>query len=414
MELITKVPRGTSDVLPSESYKWQYIEDIARQTAKAFLYKEVRFPVFEHTELFERGIGDSTDVVQKEMYTFLDKGNRSVTLRPEGTASAVRLMFESGLYGGVLPLKFFYFVPCFRYEKPQAGRLREHHQFGIELFGASDPSSDAEVIALANQFFTNLNIKDISLEINSIGCPDCRKIYYTALNKYFDSKKDKLCPSCLERLSRNPMRVLDCKNPDCIEICKDAPLVIEYICENCSLHFEGVKGYLDAMDIKYKVNPHIVRGLDYYNKTVFEFVSDKIGKTVCGGGRYDGLSEIIGGEKIDGLGFGIGLERIILLLNKEQIPPDNKCMLYAANAGKEGALEAIKLVNILRAKGISSEYDIIGRSLKSQMKYADKIGAKFTIVIGENEVKSNSAVLKNMETGEEITIKLDEILQYIK
>lgn len=418
MDLITRAPRGTNDILPDSTFKWQYIEEIIRQTAVTFNYKEIRFPTFEHTELFERGVGDGTDVVQKEMYTFMDKGDRSITLRPEGTASAARLILENGLYGGILPLKLYYLISCFRYEKPQAGRLREFHQFGIEQFGSAEPSADAEVISLANTLFHNLKIRNLSLEINSIGCPECRKKYQDALKQYFLNNQQSLCETCNDRMNKNPMRILDCKSPNCKEVGKNAPLVLDYICEDCSTHFEGLKNNLDVMNIKYTINPRIVRGLDYYNRTVFEFISAEIGAqgTVCGGGRYDGLTYELGKENICGLGFGLGLERILMLMEAQKIefPDDNKCVLFAANIGQKGATHATKLVYSLRNKGISSEYDIVGRSLKAQMKYADKIGAKYTVVIGDNEAESGIVEVKNMSTGEKTSCKIDEIVMFLE
>lgn len=418
MELITKAPRGTSDVLPKECAKWQYIEEIVRKTTKAFNYKEIKFPTFEHTELFERGVGQETDVVQKEMYTFLDKSNRSITLRPEGTAGAVRLMLENGLYGGVLPLKYYYLISCFRYEKPQAGRLREFHQFGVELFGSCEPQADAEVISLANEFLNNLKLKNIILQINSIGCKDCREKYINVLKKYFEQNKANLCETCLNRLNKNPMRILDCKIKQCGVVSKKAPVGLDYICQECNAHFEAVKQNLTAMNISFEINEKIVRGLDYYNRTVFEFISNEIGAqgTVCGGGRYDGLAYELAKENISGLGFAIGLERIILLMTAQdnQFKNSDLCDVFVANIGDMGSIEAVKLVNALRKKMICAEYDILGRSLKAQMKYADKISAKYTLVLGENEINEKKAQLKNMQTGEKTTINIENITEIIK
>ena len=311
MALITKAIKGTKDVLPSESYKNQYIEATCLGVAENFGYKEMRTPVFEHTELFQRGVGDTTDVVQKEMYTFDDKGGRSITLRPEGTAGAARSFLENGLSNEALPQKICYLTSCYRYEKPQTGRLREFHQFGIECFGAASPLADAEMIALAKQIFDELGVKDLHLEINSIGCPKCRAEYHKALKEYFTSRIDELCDTCRDRLDRNPMRILDCKSPVCSEIAKDAPVVLDYLCDECREHFEKTKSYLDASNIEYIVNPQIVRGLDYYTKTVFEFVSDSIGSqgTVCGGGRYDGLMRKMG-RRSGGIGFAVYLDAL--------------------------------------------------------------------------------------------------------
>ena len=409
--MITK-PRGTEDVLPKDSKLWQYIENTARNVCERFGYKEIRTPVFEHTELFQRGVGDTTDVVQKEMYTFLDKGERSITLKPEGTATLVRSYIENSLYANPQPTKLSYIIPCFRYEKPQSGRLREFHQFGIECFGASSPITDAEVISLAYMFLKELNLKGIELNINSIGCPLCKKDYNEKLKAYFETHRDKLCPTCLERLEKNPMRIIDCKSEICSELSKDAPKMVDNLCEDCKDHFEAVKRGLDEMGISYKVNPDIVRGLDYYTKTVFEFVSDALGaqSTVCGGGRYSGLVEELGGKPADGIGFAAGLERLILVLKKQQ--PEFSAMektpdLFVATMGDGAETFAQKLVFDLRILGVSAEQDLCGRSLKAQMKYADKLGAKFSIVLGDDEIDQNMAKLKNMENGETFDIELD-------
>ena len=409
--MITK-PRGTEDVLPKDSKLWQYIENTARNVCERYGYKEIRTPVFEHTELFQRGVGDTTDVVQKEMYTFLDKGERSITLKPEGTATLVRSYIENSLYANPQPTKLSYIIPCFRYEKPQSGRLREFHQFGIECFGASSPITDAEVISLAYMFLKELNLKGIELNINSIGCPLCKKDYNEKLKAYFETHRDKLCPTCLERLEKNPMRIIDCKSEICSELSKDAPKMVDNLCEDCKDHFEAVKRGLDEMGISYKVNPDIVRGLDYYTKTVFEFVSDALGaqSTVCGGGRYSGLVEELGGKPADGIGFAAGLERLILVLKKQQ--PEFSAMektpdLFVATMGDGAATFAQKLVFDLRILGVSAEQDLCGRSLKAQMKYADKLGAKFSIVLGDDEIDQNMAKLKNMENGETFDIELD-------
>lgn len=411
MALITKAIKGTKDVLPKDAYKNQYIESTALDVAERFGYKEIRTPVFEHTELFQRGVGDTTDVVQKEMYTFDDKGGRSITLRPEGTAGAARSYLENGLCNEALPQKVCYITSCYRYEKPQAGRLREFHQFGIECFGTSSPLADAEIIALASTIFNELGIKDLSLEINSIGCPECRAKYHEALKEYFRERKDELCDTCNERLERNPMRILDCKSPICSEIAKDAPVVLDYLCDECREHFEAVKGYLTAQNIEFTVNPHIVRGLDYYTKTVFEFVSNSIGAqgTVCGGGRYDGLIEELGGQKTPSLGFGMGLERLMLLMEAQdcEFPKDKVPDLFIVALGDKATLKAVEIAKDMRAEGYTCLYDLNGRSLKAQMKYANKLGAKYVIVLGDKEVEEKIATLKNMKDGEETEIALD-------
>ena len=410
MALLTKAIKGTKDVLPSESYKNQYIEATCLSVAENFGYKEMRTPVFEHTELFQRGVGDTTDVVQKEMYTFDDKGGRSITLRPEGTAGAARSFLENGLSNEALPQKICYLTSCYRYEKPQAGRLREFHQFGIECFGASSPLADAEMISLAKQVFDELGIKDLHLELNSIGCPKCRADYHNALKEYFKSHTDELCATCNERLERNPMRILDCKSPVCKEISKDAPVVLDYLCDECKEHFEKVQSYLKAMNIEYIVNPQIVRGLDYYTKTVFEFVSDSIGSqgTVCGGGRYDGLIEELGGQHTPSLGFGMGLERIQLVMQAQgcAFPEPNKLDLFIVAMGEKAELKAVEIAKDMRSEGFSVQYDLNARSLRAQMKYADKVDAKYIVVIGEDEVNSDVAKLKDMQTGESTDISL--------
>lgn len=411
MALITKAIKGTKDVLPSEVYKNQYIEATCLTVAENFGYKEMRTPVFEHTELFQRGVGDTTDVVQKEMYTFDDKGGRSITLRPEGTAGAARSFLENGLSNEALPQKICYLTSCYRYEKPQAGRLREFHQFGIECFGATSPLADAEMIALAKQIFDELGVKDLHLELNSIGCPTCRAEYHKALKKYFASRVDELCETCRDRLDRNPMRILDCKSPVCSEIAKDAPVVLDYLCDECKEHFEKTKSYLDAMNIEYIVNPQIVRGLDYYTKTVFEFVADSIGAqgTVCGGGRYDGLIEELGGQHTPSLGFAMGLERLQLVMEAQgcKFPEPSRPDLFIVAMGDKATLKAVEIAKDMRDEGYSVVYDLNGRSLRAQMKYADKINAKYNVVIGDNEVDTKSAVLKDMATGEQSDISLE-------
>ena len=411
MALITKAIKGTKDVLPSEVYKNQYIEATCLTVAENFGYKEMRTPVFEHTELFQRGVCDTTDVVQKEMYTFDDKGGRSITLRPEGTAGAARSFLENGLSNEALPQKICYLTSCYRYEKPQAGRLREFHQFGIECFGATSPLADAEMIALAKQIFDELGVKDLHLELNSIGCPTCRAEYHKALKEYFASRVDELCDTCRDRLDRNPMRILDCKSPVCSEIAKDAPVVLDYLCDECKEHFEKTKSYLDAMNIEYIVNPQIVRGLDYYTKTVFEFVADSIGAqgTVCGGGRYDGLIEELGGQHTPSLGFAMGLERLQLVMEAQgcEFPEPSRPDLFIVAMGDKATLKAVEIAKDMRDEGYSVVYDLNGRSLRAQMKYADKINAKYNVVIGDNEVDTKSAVLKDMATGEQSDISLE-------
>ena len=408
MALLTQAPRGTQDILPAEAVKWQKLEEIMRQEAHLQGFGEIRTPVFEHTELFLRSVGETTDVVQKEMYTFKDKGDRSITLRPEGTAGAVRAMLEHGLYNDGLPLKLHYFTSCYRYEKAQKGRLREFHQFGVEMFGSASPLADAQVIALAASAFQRLGIRDLSLEINSIGCPTCRSRYTAALKEYFSAYKDQLCDTCLSRLDRNPMRILDCKSPVCVGIAEGAPHVLDYLCEDCAAHFEGVKRSLEEIGIPFTVNPTIVRGLDYYTRTVFEFVSRATGSplTVCGGGRYDGLVEEMGGPSMPALGFGLGLERALMVLDAQKVKLEdaNPCKVFIAALGEKASFAAFRMAHELRLSGIPAACDVNGRGLKAQMKYADKIHAAYSMVLGDNELESGEAVLKNMETGEKHTV----------
>ncbi|MBO5059904.1 MAG: histidine--tRNA ligase [Clostridia bacterium] len=410
--LITKAPKGTEDLLPQDSYKWQYLEKKFKEVCDNFGYKEIRVPTFEHTELFERGVGDTTDVVEKQMYTFNDKGGRSVTLRPEGTASVARCYLENNLYSGVLPLKMWYNLPCFRYENKQKGRLREFHQFGIEAYGSKGPSIDAEVVALAVTFLTNAGLADLSVNINSIGCPECRKKYNEILKEYLRPKYDEFCETCKTRFDRNPLRILDCKSEICQSIAKDAPRLLDYICEDCREHFESFKKALENMGISYSVDNGIVRGLDYYTKTVFEIISGPF--TVCGGGRYDGLVEEFGGDKTPAIGFGLGIERLLLRLeaNGVEIPDETKPDLYIAPLGETAAEAAQTIAFNLRKAGVKVETDHIGRGLKPQMKYSDKIGSKFTLVLGDNEIETGKIRLKNMESGEQQEWELDKIAEF--
>ena len=407
-----KAPRGTQDILPENSGVWEWIEQTLFNTASDYGFSEIRTPIFEHTEVFSRGVGDTTDVVQKEMYTFNDKGNRSITLRPEMTAGTVRAVVEHGIINGTLPVKVCYTGPCFRYEKPQAGRLREFHQFGVECFGTDNPASDAEVILLANSALKNLGLNNLSLEINSIGCPNCRKNYHKALIEYFSSRQSELCETCRDRLMRNPMRIFDCKSPICAGICKNAPLMINYLCDECREHFDDVKLHLDSAGLKYTVNPKIVRGLDYYTKTVFEFISGDIGaqSTVCGGGRYDGLVEQLGGPHTPALGFAMGIERLILVLQNmgSEFIPECPTDIYLGSLGKEASVYATHIADLLRKDGFSVETDIVGRSAKAQMKYANKIGAMWSLMLGENELNTKTAVLRNMQTGESKEVTLPD------
>jgi len=412
--MITKAPRGTKDVIPQESYKWQYVEEKIRNICKNFGYKEVRIPVFEHTELFERGVGDTTDVVQKEMYTFEDKGGRSITLRPEGTAGTVRCFLENNLFADAQPTKMYYMLSCYRYEKPQAGRLREFHQFGIEAFGSPESSIDAEVISMAYNLLKSLGVKDLKLYVNSIGCPECRKDYNTKLKNYFTKYTDELCETCKTRLDKNPMRIIDCKVPHCEEIGATAPKILNEQCPDCMEHYNKLCKYLDAMGINYEIDDTIVRGLDYYTTTVFEIKSE--GLVVCGGGRYNGLVEELGGKPTPGVGFGMGLERLLMVLESQGLLPESQSevQLYISNIGEEADMFAQKLVNELRIQGVSVEKDLMNRSLKAQMKYADKIGAKYTVVIGDDEIKNGKVNIKNMTTGEQKEVLISDLKTVIE
>ena len=412
MALEIKSIKGTADVLPSDSYKWQFVERLFLDTARLYGFNEIRIPTFEDKRLFIRSVGDTTDVVQKEMYSFTDQGGRELALRPEGTAGVNRAVIESGLINGALPVKLAYTLSCFRAEKPQAGRMREFHQLGMELFGSASPSADAEIISFVDHFFGVLGIKNVSLEINSIGCPHCRKNYHAALKAYFEERKEHLCETCLGRLEKNPLRILDCKNPECHEIAKDAPVVLDYLCDDCRAHFEGLKKRLDTLNISYTVNPRIVRGLDYYVRTVFEFVSGDLGaqSTICGGGRYDGLLGSLGGADQPGIGYAMGVERLLMVMKAQgiEIPAPAPCDLYIGSMGEEASVKALGLAASLREEGFSAECDIIGRSVKAQMKYADKIGARYSMILGDNELAENKAKIKNMATGETSEVALDD------
>ncbi len=404
--------KGTADVLPENSNKWQFVERKMLETAGLFGFEEIRVPVFEYTEVFTKNVGETTDVVQKEMYTFTDKGDRSITLRPEFTAGVVRSVIEHGLINGALPVKACYIGGCYRYEKPQAGRMREFHQFGAEMFGAADPSADAEMILLANRVLEGLGIGNLSLEINSIGCPKCRANYHAALKAYFETKREELCETCRDRLERNPMRILDCKSPVCKEIAAGAPVMIDFLCDECAEHFDGVKKHLDAAGLDYKVNTSIVRGLDYYTKTVFEFISGDIGaqSTVCGGGRYDGLVGQMGGPEMPSLGFAMGIERLLMVMENQGVKfPERKVPdIYIGTMGESARLAATKICMRLRDEGFSAVTDVTGRSVKAQMKYADKIGALYSIILGDNELEQKKAMFKNMKTGEQTEVSLPD------
>ena len=416
--MLTQAPRGTRDVLPQDSYRWQYVEAMMRKAAAEAGFREVRTPVFEHTELFLRGVGDTTDIVQKEMYTFKDKGDRSITLKPEGTAGAVRALVEHSLYADALPCKMYYLnAPIFRYEAPQNGRLREHHQFGLECFGAKDASADAELILLAFRLLTRLGVKNLSVNINSIGCPECRPKYHAMLKEYLGGRIDGMCDTCKSRFDRNPLRVLDCKEKRCQELVKDAPSMLDVLCDDCKAHFAQLQRYLTAAGIPYQIDSRIVRGLDYYTKTVFELITTtKDGNlTVCGGGRYDNLVGELGGPALPAVGFGMGIELVLMLLDSEGvvIPRPDQYEVFVTYMG-EGKLPAFALVQQLRQAGIRADMDHCARSLKAQFKYANKVGALLCATLGYDEIAQGVVKLKNMSTREERTVPLAEAAEAVR
>ena len=415
MAMSVKRPKGTQDILPSDIMKWRTVEGIVSAAAEQFGFREIRTPVFEDTGLYVRSVGDTSDVVTKEMYTVSSKGDTTFTLRPEGTAGVVRAMLENGVMNEGFPQKVYYIIPAYRHEKPQAGRYREFHQFGVEMFGASSPYADAEIILLAASVLDGCGLDNVELHVNSIGCPECREKYRQALRAYFEPHKDELCGTCNERLDKNPMRLLDCKSPICREIAKDAPVILDYLCDDCREHFESLKKLLTEYGVKYIVDPKIVRGLDYYTRTVFEFISNDIGAqgTVCGGGRYDGLVSELGGQPTPALGFGMGLERLILTMESAgcEFEPAKTCDLYIVPMGANAQEKSALLCDAVRQAGYAAEFDLIGRGLKAQMRYADKIKAKFICVLGDNELETGKAKIKNMRTGEETDTVLAEFLE---
>lgn len=417
--MLTKAPRGTKDIVPAEAYKWNYLEGKFRDLCKLYGYEEIRTPIFEHTELFKRGVGDTTDIVQKEMYTFKDRGDRDLTLKPEGTAGVIRAFIENKMYAETQPTKLFYITPCFRYERPQSGRQRQFHQFGVEALGSDTPSLDAEVISLAMQFLGDAGLKDLTVSINSVGCPVCREEYNQLLKDYLAAKADVLCDLCNDRRDKNPMRVIDCKNETCQANIVDIPLMADHLCENCKDHFSQLKLYLDEMDINYVVDKKIVRGLDYYKRTAFEIISNDLGaqSTVCGGGRYDGLVEQIGGPSgYSGIGFGLGAERLLLTLeaNGVEIGNPNHTDIFVVTIGDKAKLKSFSILKDLRDNHISADKDHLDRSLKAQFKYSNKINAKYTIVIGEDELDKDEATLKNMETGDQKLIKISKLVEELR
>ena len=409
--MITQAPRGVQDWYGENMHKRAVVEKIARDLAKTYNMTEIITPMFEHTVLFQRGVGETTDVVQKEMYTFKDKGDRSITLKPEGTAGVMRAYLEHNMYAQPAPTKLYYVTQAFRYEKPQSGRLRQHHQFGVEFVGSKSPLAEVELITLVTTLIKKLGLKDAKLHINSIGCKNCRKTYNEALLAYLKKHEESLCPTCRERMQKNPLRVIDCKVETCKVIVADAPRTIDYLDDECREHFEELQSLLNELNIPYEIDTGIVRGLDYYTKTVFEFVNED-GFTLCGGGRYDGLiHEIDEKQDIPSVGFGMGIERILYFLEREgvELPPQDPVALYVGILGKDAKARAYKLVNEIRSHGVIVETDYMDRSVKAQMKYANKIGAKKTVIIGSEELENNLAHVKDMETGEQVEVALDKI-----
>lgn len=404
------------DLFPEDTKKIRFVESKAREVAARFGFGEIRTPVLESTELFARGVGGTTDVVQKEMYTFVDRDGPSLSLRPEGTAGVARAILENGKYGDAMPLKYYYIINCYRHERPQKGRYREFSQFGVEMFGAATATADAEIIALADRVIKELGIDKVELHINSIGCQNCRPAYYARLREYFADKKDELCDTCKGRLETNPMRILDCKSEVCKRVAKNAPRAIDCLCDECRAHMDSVKASLDTMGIEYEIDTSIVRGLDYYTRTVFEFIcsDERMGaqSTICGGGRYDLLMEELGGSHLPACGFGMGISRLLPTVELPDAPEREG--IYVAPMGERALLFAQKLVNSLRADGIRAETDTVGRSVKAQMKYANKISAAYTLVIGDNELDSGRAELKNMTDGSSSSVELDSVSSVIK
>ena len=411
--MLTSAAKGTKDILPNQVYKWQYVEKAFDDICEKYGFKEVRTPIFEHTELFTRGVGDTTDIVEKQMYTFEDYAKRSITLKPEGTAPVARAFIEHKQYAEVQPTKYYYNIPCFRYEKPQSGRLREFHQFGIEIFGTSDMMADAEIIALGKDFIDSLGIKDVELRINSIGCTTCRKFHREALKEFLMEKHNDLCSTCKNRYDRNPLRILDCKSEVCQKLVAGAPLMIDFLCGECKDSFDELQANLTAMGIEFTVDPGIVRGLDYYTKTAFEFITTSIGAqgTICGGGRYDNLIEQIGGPPIPGVGFGLGIERLLLVMeaNGIEIPEPDSADVFVAVVGEKAKKFGLALTTKLRKQGLRVEMDLLARNIKGQFKYADRLSAKYTIVIGDDELAAGKVSLKEMATSEQKLIPIEDI-----
>jgi histidyl-tRNA synthetase len=416
--MLTARPKGTNDIMLDQIEKWQYLEGVIREICSDYGYTEIRTPIFEHTELFHRGVGDTTDVVEKEMYTFEDKGKRSISLRPEGTASTVRAFVEHKLYGEPQPVKVFYQGPMFRYANVQAGRYRQFHQFGVEVFGSNDPATDAEVISMAMDLYNRVGLKNLELHINSVGCPTCRADHSQALHDYLNPRLEKLCKLCQSRFERNPMRILDCKAEVCQQESLEAPTTTKCLCPDCAEHFNKVKAYLDSVGVEYIVDERLVRGLDYYTHTAFEIMASDIGaqSSIGGGGRYNGLIEQVGGPSTPGIGYALGIERILNTMERQgvEIPTKNKIDVFIATLGDEAKAKAFVIVNNLRKQGISTELDSLGRSLKAQMKYANRLNAKYTLILGEDELNKGVAVVRNMADGSQEEVKLESIADFLQ
>ncbi len=415
--MLTKAPKGTKDLMPDQIYKWHYVEGAFAEICRKYGFKEIRTPIFEHTELFARGVGDTTDIVEKQMYTFNDYAGRSITLKPEGTAGAARAFIEHNVYANVQPTKMYYQIPCFRYEKPQSGRLREFHQFGIEVFGTADMLADTEVIMLAHDFLSAMQIRDVELRINSVGCPKCRPLHRQALKDFLADKYDRLCDTCKSRYDRNPMRILDCKSPICQELVQGAPMMLDYLCDDCHDAFESLKSNLTAAGIPFTVDPGIVRGLDYYTKTAFEFVSNNIGAqgTVCGGGRYDNLIEELDGPATPGVGFGLGIERLLLVMETSgaQIPEPQGVDVFVAVMGEAAKAKGLSLLRELRGAGLHAEMDLLSRNLKGQFKYADRQKTRLTVVIGDDELAAGKVSLKRMSDSSQVLVDIEKLTETI-
>lgn len=415
--MLTTRPRGTNDILPGEVARWQFLESVLRQVSSQYGYQEIRTPVFEHTELFQRGVGETTDIVEKEMYTFIDRGERSLTLRPENTAPAVRAFVENKLYAGPQPTKLYYLGPMFRYDRPQAGRYRQFHQYGVEVLGSPDPSVDAEVIAMAMDIYQRLGLKNLIVELNSVGCAKCRPVYRQALQDYLGARKDQLCSTCRGRFEKNPMRILDCKVESCRELSHDAPVITGSLCQDCRTHFAKVQECLTAFDVPYHLEPRLVRGLDYYVQTAFEIVAQGIGaqSSVGGGGRYDGLIEQVGGPPMPGIGYALGLERILLVMQQQgiQLQGADQVQVYLAAVGDQARLRGAVLAQQLRKQGLIVERDYLERSLKAQLKTADRCQAVYTLILGEDELTNNEIVLRKMSDSSQFTLSLDQVDSYL-